>query len=167
MAAVQRDLLSALLAYLADQGVVRWPSVAGPLPPLWREPHGGAPAPGEKTGTANDPTTVLSVFRTGGFARTPDRGYSDRPTVDVRIRTKDAALAPIVDRGISDLLAPPPYGVRFDWVMGGPDPTGGAGDRAELHLIESRQWRPLQRLGSDPSTGFDFVVSYLFEILAD
>ena len=164
--AVQRDLLSALLAYLAAEGVVRWPSVAGGDPPLWRDPHGGAPAPGERKGTANDLTTVLSVFRTGGFARTPDRGYSDRPTVDVRIRTKDAAIAPIIEKEISDLLAPPPYGVRFDWIMGGPDPTGNPGDRAEVHLIESLQWRPLQRLGSDPATGFDFVVSYLFELSA-
>lgn len=149
------DLLDALLAHLVARNIVRRPDVAGAKPPLWREPAGGAPAPGERKGTGNDPTTMVSVFHSGEIPRSPERGYSDRPTVDVWIRTKDPRVGPDLARAISDELAPPPLGVRYDWTMGG------------LQLIESRQWRGLQRLGSDQAQGFDFVASYLFEILAE
>lgn len=146
------DLLDALLAHLAGQGIVRRPDTAGAAPPLWREPAGGAPAPGERKGTGNDATTVVSAYVSGEIPRAPGQGYSDRLTVDLRIRTKDPRVGPDLSRAIADELAPPPYGVRHDWTMGG------------LHLIESRQWRGLGRLGSDPAQGFDFVVAYLFEI---
>lgn len=160
--AVDRDLLNAFLAYLVAEGVVRRPDTAAELPPLWRAPEGGTPAPGEKTGTANDATTVLGVVVSGEIPRGPDRGYSDQPTIDLRIRTKDPKRVRPIANAITDLLAPPPAGVRQDWTMGGPVP--GKPDPAEIYLIESRQWRGLQKLPPGQDGVFDYVVSYLFEV---
>lgn len=160
--AADRDLLNALLAYLVAEGVVRRPDTAAELPPLWRAPEGGTPAPGSKKGVANDATTVLGVEISGEIPRSPDRGYSELPTIDVRIRTKDPKRVRPVAASITNLLAPPPYGVRQDWTMGGPVP--GQPDPAEVYLIESRQWRGLQKLPGEVEGVFDYVVSYLFEI---
>lgn len=146
------DLLEAIRAELADEEILRPAGVAGALPPLWLEPADGPPAPGEATGSGGDDTTIVSAFRTGEVPRSPGQGYSDRAIVDFRIRSKDARVGPdLVDR-LSDLFAPAPLGVRHDWSMGG------------LQLLESRQWRPIARLGSSRAQGFEWVVAYLFEL---
>lgn len=148
------DLLTHLLDHLEAAGVVRRPDTAGPLPPLWRDPAAGAPAPGERKGTVNDDVTVLTASLTGEIPRVPmTGGYSDRRIVDIRIRTKRAPASRELDAAIKAELAPAPLGVRYDWTMAG------------LYLVESRQWRPLQLLGSSEAQGFDYVVAYLFESL--
>jgi hypothetical protein len=40
-------LLDALKTHLISQGLVRDPRTAGVLPPFWRQPRLGTPAPGE------------------------------------------------------------------------------------------------------------------------
>lgn len=148
------DLLDEILDHLVAQGVVRRPDTDGPEPPLWRQPADGAPAPGEKKGTANDDRTVLSAFRSGEIPREPGLGYSDRAIVDFWIRTKDARLVDDIRSQLSAEFAPPDFGIRTDWMMG------------DLYVIESRQWTGLAPLGSSRSQGFDFKVGYLFETRA-
>lgn len=148
------DLLNALVDHLSGAGVVRAPETAGAEPPLWRAPAGGAPAPGEPKGTGNDPTTILSAYYDGDLPPGPGEGYSSRRTVTLRIRTKDPRVVAGLVAAIDAELAPPPYGVRYDWTMG------------DQPLIESRRWRALGLVGVDQAQGHDYTLGYLFEILA-
>lgn len=140
------DLLSALRDYLVAQGIVRKPSVAGSLPPLWLEPQTGTPAPGE----GNNPTEVgsdlvLGAFLTGGIAPARFESWWRQPIVDIRLRGKSVQTIQSTELAMSKALID-----KVDWTMGG------------LYLVEAEQWRALQRLGSDEQ-GFEFVVSYIFQ----
>jgi hypothetical protein len=142
-------LLTAIRDELIAHNIVRKPSVPGPLPPMWLEPTLGEPAPGE----GNNPVEigedlVLAAYLTNGFAQ-PAYSTLRKPIVDIRIRSaKDKAyLAEDVELAITPRLRD-----RRDWTMGG------------LYVVESEQWRPLQRLGSD-TQGYTHVVSYWFELL--
>lgn len=144
------NLLSALRDHLVAQGIVRKPSVAGALPPLWLEPALGTPGPGE----GNNPTEigsdlVLGAFLTGGFAPPPYGSFLRKPIVDIRIRAlKDKAyLAEQIELAITKALID-----RRDFTMGG------------LYVVECEQWRPLQRLGSDEQ-GYEYVVAYWWELI--
>jgi hypothetical protein len=146
------DLLDALLTFLADEaGIVRRPDAAGPLHPLWRAPVDGPPAPGEATGSGNDPVLILSCFETNEVPRSTDRAFSDQRIVDVRIRSMNRPEASRVHAEILAELAPPPLAIRTDWTMGG------------LYLIASQQWRGLQPIASDRAQGWDLTSAYLFE----
>jgi hypothetical protein len=142
-------LLNAIRDELVARDIVRKPTVAGPLPPMWLEPALGVPAPGEgnnPVGIGDD--LVLGGFLTGGFAPAPYATLR-KPIVDIRIRTaKDKAyLAEDIELAITARL-----GDQRDWTMGG------------LYVVESQQWRPLQRLGSD-AQGYEHVVAYWFELI--
>lgn len=142
-------LLSALRDHLVTHGVVRKPTVPGSLPPMWLEPALGVPAPGEGNNEVEiGEDLVLGAYLTGGFA---PAAYSTlrKPIVDIRIRAaKDKAyLAEDIELAITPLIRD-----RRDWTMGG------------LYVVESEQWRPLQRLGSD-GQGYEHVVAYWFELL--
>lgn len=164
------DLLTALMDHLAGQAIVRRPETPGGapaswsdpawqnqqvVPPFWRAPDGGPPAPGEKKGSGNDPVTIVSAYIRDGIPRSPQRGYSDQPVVDVRIRTKNPLVGPALGKAIVDELAPSPYGVRQAWDMGG------------LFLVESRQWTAFSLVAADPAQGFDWRGGFLFELLVD
>lgn len=139
-------LLDSLRQHLIDEGIVRDPRVAGALPPFWREPRLGAPAPGEgSTATEIGPTVVVSAFMSGGVPARPYEAFWRRQTVDLWLRTKTAPQAFDIDSSIYAVLAD-----RRNWNMAG------------LLVIQSRQWRELQRLGSDEQ-GFTYIASYLFE----
>jgi hypothetical protein len=144
------NLLTALRDHLIAQAIVRKPSVAGSAPPLWLEPSLGTPAPGE--GNNPDETgeeLVLGAFLTGGFSPAPYYSFIRKPIVDIRIRAgKDKAyLAEQIELAMTKVIID-----RRDWTMGG------------LYVVESEQWRPLQRLGSDEQ-GSEHVVAYWFELL--
>jgi hypothetical protein len=143
-------LLNAMREHLIAQGVVRRPSVAAAAPPMWLEPTLGTPAPGDGDVPVEvDQYLVLGAFLTGGFAPEPYGSWHRRPIVDVRIRAaKDEAYrAEDVELAMSKALID-----RRDWTMGG------------LYVIESEQWRALQRLSSD-AKGTEYVVAYTFELL--
>ena len=58
-------------ALIAADVNLRVPSKAGKAHPLWLEPRGGAPAPGEKEGAEDDGDLVASAFKMPGLAATP------------------------------------------------------------------------------------------------
>ena len=142
-------LLDRLRQYLIDEGVVRSPRTAGSEPPMWLEPKLGAPAPGEgENPTEVGPTITVSAFLGGGIPARPYEAFWRRQTVDLWLRTRTAPQAFDIDSSIYAAIAD-----RRNWGMAG------------LLVIESRQWRELQRLGSDEQ-GFTFIASYLFETYA-
>lgn len=142
-------LLNAVRDHLVAQAVVRKPSVAGGLPPLWLEPRLGTPAPGE----GNNPvevgsTIVLAAYQTGGIASPPYESFRRRDIVEFRLRSSTAPVALTTEQALRANLAD-----KRNWTMGG------------LQVIESSEWRALSRLGSDEQ-GFEFLVAYLFETFA-
>lgn len=146
-------LLNAMQAELIARNIVRKPGVGGTPPPLHLEPTLGVPAPGEGQPPAMDANLVLGAFLTGGVAPDPYGSWHRQVIVDVRIRAKrDAAyLAEDIELAITKALID-----KRDWTMG-----SGA---ATMYVVESEQWRALQRLGSDEQ-GFEFLTSYIFELL--
>ncbi len=144
-------LLDALRNHLIGQGIVRKPAVAGAAPPLWLEPDEGAPAPGEgTTATEINAGAVLAAFLTGGIAPERYETFIRRDTVDIWIRTRTAPIAFDLDARVRRELAD-----RRNWNMGG------------MRVIESSQFRPLQRLASDRAQGGTRIVSYLFATYSD
>lgn len=142
----QPDLLTALRDFLIEEGIVRDVDAAGPLPPFWREPRNGPPAPGEGSGRNKHPDATVSALTAPGVpVPRHEQIYHRIDGVDLRFRTRTAPIARELDRDIRAVLAD-----RRGWTMGG------------LQLIESIEFRPFQSLGSDDQ-GFDFVTGYLFE----
>lgn len=144
-------LLDGLRAHLAGAGIVRIPRDAGTAPPMWLHPRDGVPAPGEGEPARRveiGPDAVLGAFLTGGIPPRPYEAVLRRDIVDIRLRTKTAPLAMALDEQIRAALVD-----RRNWLMGG------------VRVIESRQWRAMQPLGSD-AQAFDWVVAFLFETYA-
>jgi hypothetical protein len=144
-------LLAAMRDHLIAQGIVRKPSVVGSAPPLWVEPALGTPAPGEGQGVEVGDELVLASFLTGGIAPDPYGSWHRQVIVDMRLRAKRDRpyLAEDVELAITKALID-----RRDWMMAG------------LYVVESEQWRALQRLGSDEQ-GYEYVCAYTFELLRE
>lgn len=140
------DLLTNLRDYLVAQALVRKPSVAGPLAPLWLEPQLGVPAPGEGQGSeVGDP--VLGAFATGGFVLGPYMdSFAREPIVQINFRGKSPQAIQALELQITKLLVD-----RRDWTM------------STIYLVESSMWQPLQRLASDEQ-GWEFSSAYRFQL---
>lgn len=151
------DLLTSIRDYLAEKNLGRDPRVAGPAPPVWREPRDGAVAPGEMEGDENDDDLVISIYKTGGVPLDVfEEAVKRQDSVDFFIRSRTAALALDYEPGLTlgfvrDEAAPVP---RTNWNMAG------------LQVIESKLWRPLQPIDRGEQ-GYTYVVSYLFETYRD
>ena len=146
------NLLSAFRNYLVDQELVRIPSVAGDAHPLWLEPRDGAPAPGEGESAATiDDELVLSAFLAAPIPRGPFESELRTDVIDVWLR---CANPPTVAHDFEPLLRTA--------IIGGAVGDNRNWDMAGVRIIESLEWRGMQRLGSGPQ-GFTYVVSYLFE----
>lgn len=143
-------LLTALRDHLVANGVGRLPEAGGALPPIWREPKLGLPAPGETPpkGNANEAgvDSVIGLYTSSGIPSPPYYGFVRRPIVDVRLRVARADIAEALELAITPLIAD-----RRGFTMGG------------LYVIECEQWRALSRLGSGPQ-GFEFTTAYTFEL---
>jgi hypothetical protein len=144
-------LLDALKTHLISQGLVRDPRTAGVLPPFWRQPRLGTPAPGETPSggssvEAGDP--VAAAFISGGFPIGRFESAWRRPTVEVRVR---ASKAPTAEDLCESIIAATID--RTNWTMG------------NRLIIESQMWRPLTPAGSDEQ-GFDYLFAIAFEIYA-
>lgn len=144
----QTQLLPNLRVFLADAGIARAPGTAAPddVYPLWLDPRGGVPAPGEKAGVEDDPDVVLGAFVVSGIPRAPyDATHLRTDAVDIWIRVRLAPFAYDVDDRIRDVLSD-----KRAYSLG------------VLTILESRLFRPLQRLGSD-ANGYTFTTQYTFE----
>lgn len=140
--------------YLVALGLVRMPRVAGPLPPVWRQPAGGVPAPGEGNVPVEvGPTAVVGLIRSGGMSTPPMESEWRRDILDIWIRTvtwpqAEALYAPLREAFIGMTFK------KVNWMMG------------SMRIIESIEWRPLQLLDSDPGQGFTSQFAVLFESYA-
>jgi hypothetical protein len=131
--------------YLIDQGVVRDPRVAGPLPPAWRQPRDGTPAPGEREGTEVGPTAVVGLVRTDGIASPRFEKEWRRDILDVVIRTVTWPQAEALYAQLRVLLID-----KTNWNMAG------------MPVIESLEWRALGLIDSD-AQGYTSLFAVLFE----
>lgn len=144
-------LLDALVAQLVTDGIARNPRVAGSLPPIWREPRNGTPAPGEappKGGTTEIGTdAVLAVWQRGGPPYGPYvDGVLRVDLLDFRIRVRRSPDA----KDIADALFAS-LGDKRDFLLGG-----------TVRVTESLERRRLFTLGSD-AQAFDYGVEYSVE----
>ena len=135
-------LLTELRSLLIAAGIGRDPRVAGALPPVWRQPRQGIPAPGEGGGVEVGPSSVIALFMSGGYPTAPFEGWIGRPTVDVRIRSLRAPDAEAIGLSIKRLLDDKRY-----YMMG------------NLRVHESLLSRPLSLIVSDDQ-GFDYVMAF-------
>ncbi len=148
------NLLSAFRTYLVAEGLARVPATAGAAHPLWLEPRDGAPAPGEGvSATEKDANLVISAFLATPIPRGVFEAEFRTDVIDVWIRSAKASTAHDFEPLLRTAIIGATYGKR-DWMMGG------------VRIIESREWRAMQRLGSSPQ-GFTYVISYLFERYAN
>jgi hypothetical protein len=143
-------LLNALRTELVNAAIVRIPSVAGALPPMWLMPQAGTPAPGEgNSPTAVGTDAVVSAAITGGVPISRFESFMRWPFVEVRFRTTKGFQAEDLERQITAQIIDR---VNFD--------LGGA-----LRIIECEQTIPLQFLGSDEQ-GFEHLTTYGFQLYA-
>ena len=142
-------LLDHLRAHLIAQGLVRDPATAGPLPPAWRHPKDGVPAPGEGTSVQVGPTAVVGLMHAGGFPAADYESEWRRDLVDVVIRTTTAPAAIELGGEIRRVTID-----RRNWIMGG------------ITVMQSSEFRPLQPLL--PNTQHHtFIWGALFQIRAE
>ena len=137
-------LLTELRSLLIANGIGRDPRVVGALPPVWRQPRQGIPAPGEGSGVEVGASSVIALFLSGGFPSNPFEGFMGRPTVDVRIRSLKAPDAEAIGLSIKRLLDDKRY-----YMMG------------NLRVHESLLSRPLSLIVSDDQ-GFDYIMAFAF-----
>lgn len=132
-------------AELITQGIVRDPRVAGALPPCWRNPRDGIPAPGEGTGVEIGPTAVVGLIKSGGLTSHRFEKEWRYDIVDIWIRTTTWPIGETIYSQIRDALID-----KRNWYCG------------TLHVIESVEWRPHQALDSD-NQGFTSQAAVLFQ----
>jgi hypothetical protein len=126
-------ILDALATHLINAGVARSPRTAGSLPPVWRSPVNGVPAPGEGgNATEVGADAVLALFLTGGIASGLYETWMERPVIDVWARTTTSPKA-------IDLLKQ----VRTAVVGNTPVPAVGF-DLGGVLVIAAQEWRPVQ-----------------------
>lgn len=143
-------LLNALRDELVTAGIVRYPETGGGLPPFWREPKLGTPAPGEGNADAEvGQDAVVGAYLIGGLAPGPFESYRRDPFVELRFRTRLGYMAEELELQITGQLID-----RRDFMLGGA--TG-------VHVLECQQILALQRLGSDEQ-GFEHLTQYQFEL---
>lgn len=157
-------LLAELRSYLAGEGLVRPPDVAGAgprpwPPPAWKHPDDGPLGPGDARDQSRpdvnwDDGLVVSLQLAPGI---PPRAGEEEWRVDgVDIVMRGNAVPAIVDleREIRTRLVGQDPGGRTDWQMN------------DLYVIQSTQIRPFQPLAVEPEI-FSFVVGYVFATRAD
>jgi hypothetical protein len=142
------DVREAFRNHLATQSIVRAPSNAGPLPPLWIEPRNGVPAPGEGTKPSEvGATAVLGVFLSGGITQPPKAAtFIRQQNLDLWIRTTTAPAAATLADSIRAQIDD-----KFNWSMGG------------LTVIHSRVWKELQPIELNEQA-FTYVIGFGFEL---
>ena len=138
-------LIEALRNALIAEGLVRDPKVAGPLPPCWRTPVNGVPAPGQGTDTEKG-DLVVGLFPAPGVPmRSYDAGVLRKDGVDIRYRSKQTPAIIELDDAIREIISD-----RRAYDLGG------------LTIVESLLERPLDLVANDDQ-GFDYLSGYIFE----
>lgn len=132
--------------YLVAQGIVRDPRVAGVVPPAWRQPVDGVPAPGEGAGVEVGPVAVLGLIRSGGIPSPRFEKEWRRDIIDIWFRTTKWPMSETLYAMVRNALID-----KRNWQMG------------SITVIESLEWRPHQLLDADSAQGFTSQSAVLFE----
>jgi hypothetical protein len=132
--------------YLIAQSIVRDPRVAGPLPPAWRQPVDGVPAPGEGVGVEVGATAVIGLVKSGGIPSPRFEKEWRRDIIDIWFRTSKWPAAETLYAQVRSALID-----KRNWTMG------------TIKVIESLEWRPHQLLDTDSAQGFTSHSAVLFE----
>jgi len=139
------DPLSEVRAYLATLDVVRLPNVSGSEAVCWIEPRDGVKAPGEGGATERS-DVVVGMFRSGEIARAPMEYQLRTITIEFIVRSRLARDVWPLDVALFDAMHD-----RYQTMMG------------DVMCIHSRQFRGMQRLGSD-AHGYTFSTEYALDV---
>jgi hypothetical protein len=138
-------LLDHLRDFLIAEGIARDPRTPGPLPPVWRQPRNGCPAPGEGDEPEVGADAVLALMTAPGVPPRRYEGALRRDGVDVWVRAAAAPTAFAIEQRLRAVLN-----------------DRRAFDLAGLRLEECLLFRDLQLIESGEQ-GFTFTTGYLFE----
>lgn len=138
---------------LIAQGIVRDPRVAGSLPPAFRDPADGVPAPGEGIGTENGPTAVIGILSGVGIPAPFMEETWRSDTVDITYRTTKSPAAKVLYAQVRGALVGPPF--KMGWTMAG------------MRVIQSREWNGLALIDSSRAQGFMYRSSIYFETYSE
>jgi hypothetical protein len=138
-------------AHLLAQSLARDPrDSTSSLPPVWRQPANGTPAPGEgRNQTEIGPTAVIGLMHSGGIATPRFESAWRRDIVDIWLRTSKWPDAETLYAAIRGALID-----RTNWLMAG------------MRVIESQEWRALGLLDSSEQQGYTAQFAVLFETYA-
>lgn len=143
-------LLPNVRTYLIGLGVVRQPSVAGPLPPMWLDRKKGVPYPGQKQDlgpTESNDDLVLGAYPETGIPSKPFEGFFRQKGITIYIRGR---TSPLVQRIYENQLLPAMHDVR-NLAMG------------DLQVNQSMSVRDLQRIGAD-ANGYVYNCEFMVDI---
>lgn len=135
-------------AYLIENSIGRDPrdGTNMSLPPIWRQPADGTPAPREGEGTAVGQDAVIGLIHTNAITAARFESEFRRTIIDIWYRTltwpRNEELYSACRRLLID---------KFNWQMAG------------LRVIESQEWRGHQMLESDSGQGYTGMSSVLFQ----
>lgn len=135
--------------YLIAQAIVRDPRVAGPLPPAFRSPADGVPAPNEGAGTEVGPTAVVGISSNLTIPAPFVEIEWRRDIVDIIFRTLKRPTADTLYSQVRFALLGPP--MKMGWVMSG------------LRVIQSSEWQGLNLIESSVAQGYTMKCAVLFE----
>lgn len=155
------EVLSALRADLVLRGLVRTPGTTGStLPPLFLEPEGGAPAPGDRSTPENDQTLMVTLTAAGELTEPPFDTYRRRVQADLTYRSRTTAglmRARALHVAIDNALVNRPdygFGVILD-----------QGGDFELRLLQASVWAGLGRVSNTVEDGYRERAAYILEVL--
>ena len=119
--------LTALRNELEGRGLIRRPNTPGAAPPLFIEPAGGAPAPGEREGDEGGARLVVTARLSGEGPTRAGEGYRRLIIVDLIYRST-ATLGLIEGRALDEaivaaLVGGSSYGTGLLLDESGPEPV--------------------------------------------
>lgn len=141
-------LVDRVYQHLLNAGIGRAVSAAGSLPPVWREPIRGIPAPGEGTGNEIGVGAVLGLMEGGGIPNTEIFAASQwrYDVIDVHYRTLKSPDAQRLYIAVRAALVD-----KRDWSLAG------------MRVVLSEEARGLDTVSVDAAQGFHKVSAVGFE----
>jgi hypothetical protein len=138
--------------YLITQGIARDPRVAGSVPPAFRSPADGVPAPGEGLGTELGPTAVIGLNADISIPALFVESEWRKDIVDIVYRTLKRPDADTLYAQVRLALIGPPF--KMNWLMAG------------MRIIQSVEWQGMQLIDSSRAQGYTMKSAVLFQSYA-
>lgn len=154
------DVLTALSDELETLDLIRRPNTAGDAPPLFIEPSGAAPAPGDRDAPENDATLCVTARLSTTLGEQQFDSFRRRFILDVMYRSKTTRglkRARELDTAILEAIVHrDDYGLG--WTMGtAPD---------AVFVLSSQLFAGLGPVSADPGGGRTELAKYLLEVAA-